>query len=593
MVEMSFLGKNLEALKRFNPHVREWLDKNSEKAVEVRAKISKNKNGITDISVGPGFLMENFSLNSYQIWLRDRDVKVYIVIGTNLGYGLNLILEKADPSTKVLVLEPSAEILFACLGLTDYSPFIKQNRLAFLHPDINFLNKFLSQLELYIFHSKIKILVDIPSSTIGPEYEHWGKRIKEILADMKLNVTTTKKIQEEVVKNEMENFSSAFSDGSLLPLKCDSMDLQAIILGAGPSLEHYIGLLKEFEDSALFLTSFQTLPALEGFGFTPSLSMLIDYSKNLIDIYKRVDSERLKNIPLIYSVKASPGVVRRYPGPRFPIWTIGGLGTYIKDHLDIVIDSGGNVCVALIRLFKLFGIKKFFLVGQDFAWVDSKTHVSGHHANKLQFRYDPKIHARLKNRRGETIYSTASHLSAARKIEQEIKNSDIKVYNLYGGGVNIVGTIEITWDEIKDELSNNTQKSKLTSFLKELALCRKPRPIPALPLQFKAWNSSLNHVQKRLEKLFKKPSKNALEINATFREIYLFLNQHPLYQPYISNDIAEMAKMAFIKSNYSPADFVYTKKIIKNIKRKTREMDTALSVAAGVKGQVTARSKPL
>ena len=64
---------------------------------------------------------------SYRDWIpADRtDTSATIIVGCNLGYGLNHVLSNTPDSHKVLVLEPRAEMILACLGHTDYRPFFE------------------------------------------------------------------------------------------------------------------------------------------------------------------------------------------------------------------------------------------------------------------------------------------------------------------------------------------------------------------------------------------------------------------------------------------------------------------------------------
>jgi len=567
------LNNNLNTLKYVSPFTWKWLNRNKEKIETAKKNTVWNKHGLWDFKYNNKLLMENYPLNHYFTWVREENIGVYIIIGSNVGYGITLLLKKAAPLSKIIVIEPNPTLLFACLGVVDYTPFIKQKRLMFLPPELELIRNFFDTLDIYIRHSKIKLLVDIPSCQIDNTYTLLGNKIKGIIENIKVSLTTAIKYQEEFVKNEIKNFYTSFSDGTLINLKKDNRKLYAFILGAGPSLKKFIPHLHKFKDKALFCTAFQTLPALYNLKFSPHLSMVIDFSKSLINVYNRLDNNFLKKIPLIYSPKVNPEVIKKYPGKRISIWTIGGIGTYIKKNLDIVIDSGGNVSIALIRLLSILGIKNFILVGQDFAWKGNKTHTEGHHASDVFFKFDEKKHIKLKNKYGETIYSAISYISAVRELEYDIKNQNIKVYNLYDGGIEIEGSKEINLDDLNELISQNYSSKALKTLLNEIKSNNTKRyVIPILPLESKEWISSLNSVEKRLNKLFKKPGQNRVKINSVYRELCIFLGQHPLYQPYIYNEILTISKYAFIKGKYEPIDLVETKKILKHIKYKIKEM---------------------
>jgi len=47
-------------------------------------------------------------------------------------------------------------------------------------------------------------------------------------------------LQDETIRNELNNFARAMQDGSLLNLKNQGRGLTAVLLGAGPSLEQFV-----------------------------------------------------------------------------------------------------------------------------------------------------------------------------------------------------------------------------------------------------------------------------------------------------------------------------------------------------------------
>ena len=90
-----------------------------------------------------------------------------------------------------------------------------------------------------------------------------------------------------------------------------------------------------------------------------------------------------------------------------------------------------------------------------------------------------------------------------------------------------------------------------------------PRPMPTFEPRSPKWTSSLNHVTKRLEKLFRKHGKNQDEIHKTLHEVYFFIRQDLLYMPYLYNEILDMAGLARAQYSYAPKDLPRYKRIIK------------------------------
>ncbi len=576
MIYQDTLKRNLEAIKLTSPITYKWLSQNFDKLNDIDKKITKNKKQMWDFKLDNGLMMEGFPLSHYFSWATADKVGLYVVVGANVGYGVALLLEKSPSFSKIIVIEPNAEMIFATLTIADYSPFIKKGKIIFLPPEKDVINDFFDNLTPFLKHTKTKLFIDPPSARLTNSYIRMGQTIKNIIDDKMVVLSTILRLQKTFVTNELLNFYNVFKDRTLRPLTGQKRDLIAVILGAGPSLEHFLPHLKDFKDKCLFTTSLQTLPACFIKGFQPHLCMAIDPSKVLTQVFNKVTEDYLKQILFVYSPKIDPEVVDRYPGCKFSIWSSGGIGSDIKKTYDLVIDTGGNVSIGLIRLLHLIGIKKFILVGQDFSWKETKTHSTGHHGANTSIQFDPNIHIKLKNLYGEVIYSTKSYLAAARELESDIRKHKLEVYNLYGGGVEISGAKNITIKDFKS-LVEDSNKNELNKLLNDLTSNKTERYyFPHIPFESKQWFSSINNFEKRLKKLYKKSKNNKNKIRSAYYELHIFLTQHPLYKYYIYNEILELSKYIFIQEKYKLSDLAYTKKIIDKIKKKLKYLDNIL-----------------
>ena len=561
---MNFYEANITCIKKSLLPTFLWLNNNTSNDNNLALSTSKNKT-----------LRSKFD-RSYQKGIIDKNTKLYIIIGSNLGYGISALLANTDSLSKVVVIEPNPQILKACLSLNDYTKYINIKRLFFLPPDRHIISKFFDTLTPYIRYSKIKIHIDVPSSKLNGTYLKLKDLVKSIIEQKILYINTSINMQEIFVKNELLNFNRVFKDRGLFPLKKDYRNLIGVIIGAGPSLDSKLPLLMEFKNKALFVTAFQTLPALFKFKFQPHIAMAIDPSKILMQVYEKVDMDYLKSIPLFYSPMVDPEVIKKYPGSRYSVWTYGGIGTYINRNKDIIIDTKGNVSIALIKILHELGIKKFLLVGMDLAWHDKKTHATGHHASNYDFFYNPDKHLKFKNMYNKTIYSSPQYILAARELEDYIKNNDLEVYNLYGGGIILEQTINIE-NKQAIEILKAFDDSELKNFLRSLnSDITKRNYVPKIRLYSKEWIISLNHFEKRIIKLYKKLKNNQMQIRKAYIDLHLFLLQHPIYKMYLYTEILEISKYIFIKDYYSLEDLANTRKIIKTIKHKVKEVDATL-----------------
>ncbi len=579
MFDLTILEKNLRAIRNYFPKVYWWLEECKHRIEDIQDKVCKNRWNLPDyIYKEKSLLMEDIPLGIYKTWVsssgRGGERRLSVLIGSSVGYGMEVLLKKT--SDVVMVIEPHKELLLAALGILDISPFVCQRRLFFSLPSSSFMEDILGMLSPFVHSSSYRILIDPSYGKNHRDIEDILTKIKKAFFDIQLYLRTANNRQEEMVKNEIANYYKTFEHGSLFPLKERFKGCYGIIIGAGPSLKRHLPGLARVQKKAFLFTSFQTLPVLFEAGITPTLVMVLDYSKVLEKVFDKVDMEWLREIPLVYSPKVRPEIVDKYPGIKIPLWTEGGLGTYLRRDRELVINSGGNVSVGLIRLLYEIGFRIFFLVGQDFSWRGEKTHVSGHHASENgPFPLERSIC--LKNLEGEEIFSAGPYLTAVHEIEKDLgEKRDMTVYNLYGGGVVIKGALNIEWDYLKKYISSHPQEEAIINFLREIKRCARKKLRPLLQLEGEEWKRSLRAVSGRLSRLFKRPWKRRQEISNVYMDILRFLLQHPLYTPYISPEIMEISHLALIKETYKPCDLRKTARVFRQIQKKVKEIDIKL-----------------
>lgn len=573
-----FLQDNLHALNANSEPIIRWLAQQKVDVDAVENNFFSNRWKIRDWKMenGQGLFEALPPSVHYRGWNADEAnaaTSATVVVGCNIGYGLNQVLDKTPNSHKVLVVEPNPTMLVACLGQTDYTPYIKLKKLFFLVPDEAAVQHALFQADVQFLFGQIYLRPDGPSQQLGPEYARWTRYVREQLENFSVELATLRLRQDTMVNNELRNFKRAMADGSVNPLRDAAKGLTAVILGAGPSLAEYAPALAGRRGDALLATALQTMPALQRLGLKPDLAMAIDYSEGMLAVFDKLDPEFAKDVPLIYSTKLKPEVVAKYPGPTLPMWTKGGLGTFTLNHRELILDAGGNVSVALFRFLAWCGIGRFALAGQDFAWKGESSHVSGHHAQGFKH---PKTLS-MQNRYGETIHSTLSYITGLRDLEKSIAETGLPTYNLYGGGAEVKGATHVTLQELDEQKVLQSLPYAGKRFRDAMAEARKPQSHPGFPAKAGLWTDALRNAQKRLDKLFKKLDKKQTEIWETLQQLHKYLRHDPLYLPYLFNELMDVAGLLYGGRRFELKDLTTFKHIVKRILAKVREIDALLA----------------
>ncbi|SDL39084.1 Uncharacterized conserved protein [Maridesulfovibrio ferrireducens] len=575
-----FLKENIEALETYNPPLYAWLSSQDFDEEKLTQCLFKNRWDILDWKMENGNgMFESFLPNLiYKDWIvpEKAETSATFIIGCNLGYGLNHVLMTTPDTHKVIVSEPNAEMLLACLGQTDYRPFMENGKLHFCPVDENRLMSIIKDLDLQFVYGKIYLRLDMPSQQIGPEYARWTATIRDKMESFSVEMTTLRLKQDVMVGNELENFSRTVQDGTISTLKNAGRGLGAVILGAGPSLAEFGPELAKNPGNAVYVTALQTLPAVQKTGLKPHFCMGLDYNESMLRVYEQLDREWAKDIPLIYSTKLDHKVLEAYPGPTIPMWTLGGLGTFAFNQHEEIFDAGSNVSITLNRFLDWCGFNQILLVGQDFAWKGQVSHAAGHQNAGATFPASALV--RLKNADGENLTSSIQYMTSKREMEDDITKLKTPVFNLYGGCALINGTKNVDMQKVNMNGLLASAPGSMEYFLTAMNLARTPRPAPRFESRSQKWNVSIRNATKKLEKLFRKLNKNQLEINKTFHDMYFFLRQDPLYLPYLYNEILDMAGLAKAKTSYAPKDLPHFKKIAKKTIKKVRYMDRCLNL---------------
>lgn len=581
MNKLPFLQKNLEALANAKSPVAFWLAHQRPDVDHVHDRIFENHWKLLDYRLpnGKGVFDAMPPYAFYKGWEGEQEYansSVTFIIGVNVGYGLNHVLAKTPNFHKVVVIEPNPDMLLACLGQTDYTDYFKIDKLRFLPPDQEMIKRTIQHADVQFLFGRIYLRSDVPSQQLSPVYAELNKFCQATLENFSVEVATLRARQDIMVGNELDNYKRAMQDGSTRPLEGQAKGVTAVILGAGPTLPRFLPQIKEDRGDALYVSALQTLPALQKLDFKPNVAMVLDYSEDMTLVFDNLDPEWAKDIPLIYSTKVNHKVLEKYPGPTLPFWTMGGIATYVLNQQEHILDAGGNVSVALMRFLSWLQVERILLVGQDFAWM-GQTHVDGHLANKEDYKINKVIE--LKNKLGETIYSSLPYITAIRDMERDIAEGDFKTYHLYYRGAVIQGAIHVDMDDVHNEQLLHSKPGSVKRFKAAMTRAMTPRPLPKFTTRSAEWAGVFRNVNKKLDKLFKKPNKNKYDIWETFQKLHQFLRSDPLYLPYIYNQLMTLSGWLQGGQTYTPDTHVKLKKGLKLILQKVRRVDNALSDA--------------
>ncbi len=166
---------------------------------------------------------------------------------------------------------------------------------------------------------------------------------------------------------------------------------QALVTGAGPSLEAQAPRLAALREGAFLIATDASLPALLGFGLTPDLVVSIDCQ---LYSYHHFLQGLPAGVPLALDL-ASPPVLGRLASQA--CYFAGGhpLSRYVSTRwlgLPELDTSGGNVAQAAVSLAVALGAGEILLAGLDFSYPQAKAYSRGTFLYPLAAASSSRLH---------------------------------------------------------------------------------------------------------------------------------------------------------------------------------------------------------
>lgn len=307
-----------------------------------------------------------------------------------LGIGdaiiLKRLLKHTENEINIAVFEPSIDIFIYAMQNIDLQEIYKDRAIGLV---VNGLNE---EEKDGIIASFLTIgNLAYVKKIIHPNYNELFPL--QIIQDMK---TIQKWIDKILVsENTAVDFSNVLSENIFRNLKyiCDSykgdqifqvipLDIPAIIVAAGPSLNKNIKELKRAKNKAFIIAVDTALKPLINEGVIPDLFVVVDAKKPL----ELFQAEGVENIPMLCSTVASYKIFDFHQGKKFyyrePIPYINKLFDDLKIPFKQV-SSGGSVATSAFSFAYLSGFSTIILVGQDLALTGNRTHADGTFKEKM------------------------------------------------------------------------------------------------------------------------------------------------------------------------------------------------------------------
>ncbi len=280
----------------------------------------------------------------------------------------------------------------------------------------------------------------------------------------------------------------------------------AILVCAGPSLDKNMFRLKAAKGKALIIAAYTALKPLLDNGILPDFVFSIDGMQLRLEDDSEIDAPL--HIPLVYTMQTDARLLKRARGSLVRVGASMDL-IFPLNFLDEeeILNSGGSVACTMLDFVHMAGCDPIVFVGQDLAFTDGLSHMSGTTYDK--YNRDPKAveHCPIMvdGINGEKLQSSNLLYSYLLWIEGFIAAKPPRYYiDATEGGAKITGTEVMTLKETINLFVQNDE-----NILKRLNACFASKTV--LTEEERPGLLALLHLAEKELRIYVEDSKRAIE----------------------------------------------------------------------------------
>lgn len=409
-----------------------------------------------------------------------KEMYKFIIFGVGIGSHIPKIHKKLG-SKLYLIVEPNIEIFRLSLFVTKYYELAKETKLLFSVSDnenefINIFAKFYN--EAFILNHYLKFFM------LTNNFNFYTRIIQNYLVSQSHMIYSFNRYFidiERTIYYIRKNYPILnISKNQQL----DFMKKPVIILGAGPSLQKNIELLKKNKDRFIIVALYATISFLEKNDIKPDIiTQLEDQDEGVMFTIKNVkDTTFFKDSICLFSSKVIEKLMYYFTLEN--IYLFQCLFQYKKDFGIMTSPSIGEVTYALSLLL---GARNIYFLGIDMALgEDDKSHIEGHigseafknidnESTDLNYNFRKNI-IEVNGNLKEFVRTTPVFKTSINTIDEITRRykKDCKVYNFSQNGAFFQGTIPLNINEfnfkellILDKINLNMEIKKGLNLISE------------------------------------------------------------------------------------------------------------------------------
>ncbi len=298
------------------------------------------------------------------------DVAELTLFGVGMGYLPPLLLERLPAGGKLRVVLLNIGLFDVMLDLIEMSDWLAHQAVELVCADA-------------ITRLPASFRLTPPMlQLVDPAAEPLRDWLLQALSERHMQVHQTD-VQDTLERNLQRNMVLHDEDNDVAYLLNEMIseqlagDSNVVVAGAGPSLDHAIGVIQQLQgEGASVVAVDAALAPLLNNGIAPDVVVSID-PLDTIKRFFEVDRDQLANTALVYFPVVDPDVVAGWTQRRFSaVGSHERFQSYRKMKKSTVLFSSGSVIHPAVDIACRVG-RQIHLAGVDFGYPFASTHASG------------------------------------------------------------------------------------------------------------------------------------------------------------------------------------------------------------------------
>lgn len=342
-----------------------------------------------------------------EIWFQGQEnteASILFIMGIGNGSFAKTVVEERAGRSQILVYEPSAQLFLYALQNFDLTFLFCTPGVRVICEKLN-ADMYLGVMELMLTMDNCE---DAAFFTVPQFKTLFPNSLKKFLGGymdgvgrLMANFNTLRKFIHLLPYNQLHNLRY-LEKNTVVPRLAKVWDPETpiLLIGAGPSLQEEVEVLREAGEKSFLFAVDSALPFLMSVDIIPDAFISIEPDQDM----EYFEDERIKDIPMFCRLTTTYSVLDRQKAPIIFGYD-ESFGQKIYENYGVPISHyryGGNGATSLFAISKELGAKNIIMVGQDMSYGrDGKSHVGdrddGYTAEK-RFIYESNTGEKVQSR---------------------------------------------------------------------------------------------------------------------------------------------------------------------------------------------------